>query len=175
MIDRRSLKKTKKRLGMKRGYKCKYCGAGHWSSTCFQRPRKPMAQQSKRTKDLSLAMKHQWRKDNPPDKGGHWLCYLRISLTCPIFLDNELLTYEHVRAKVRSPALKFCSKNIRPACESCNKLKGSWSVTELAESYPQVFAMVTTPEWQAYEEQLDILEAELSKGVGLENTSAKTS
>lgn len=49
-----------------------------------------------------------------------------------------MLTLEHVEAKVRSPEKVFDVTNIKPACSWCNAIKGSKSLEELSEVYPQL-------------------------------------
>lgn len=72
-----------------------------------------------------LKLRDEWFELNPPDKEGYWYCYLRISPNCPYRLDKKTVQQEHVLSKTRRPDLKYDVTNLRPACDPCNKLKGS--------------------------------------------------
>lgn len=83
-------------------------------------------------------MERLWYKTNKPDNDGFYTCYLQISSMCPIRLSKQSMTKEHVMPKVKAPELKFEPSNIRPACKWCNKLKGSRTLEQLAQAFPQV-------------------------------------
>lgn len=152
----------KKAMQPKLGYACKYCGGNdHYSIACFDRPRKPIAQESGLRKAKRLRTRKRWFQKNRPDDNGQWPCYLQISPDCAKMVDKHTISLEHVRSKARSPKLTFRTENIKAACEACNKLKMSWSVQDLAETYPQIAIMIATPDWVQYEKQLDALEASL--------------
>lgn len=162
MIDRHKLKAQKRRMQFKRGYACKYCGGNdHYAMSCFKRPQKKITSESDKTKGRRLRVRKAWFNLNPPDSNGQWECYLQISPECPKSVDRHTISLEHVRSKVRSPKLIFVVENIKAACEPCNKLKRSWSMLDLAETYPNIFDLITTPAWQAYEKQLDEIEASM--------------
>lgn len=160
MRNKALLKRDKRRRNPypKRGYTCKHCGSGdHYSYTCFQRPMNPIQQQSPKHKRKYSQLRSVWFTDNPAP----WKCYLNISPDCPRLLNAATIQLEHVRSRTRHPALAFSVENIKPACQPCNKLKQSWDIAQLAETYPHIFAMITTPEWQAYEKTLDQLEGKI--------------
>lgn len=166
MINRGKLAKTAYRLRAtpKRGYACKYCGSHeHYSYTCFKRPQKPIVVESATHKAKRRACRKRWlrMKSNQPDENGNWACYLGIAPDCHVHINIDTISLEHVRAKVRSPKLRYCARAIKAACPPCNKLKGSWSIQQLAETYPHIAAMIVTPEWIAYEAELDLLEEKL--------------
>ena len=120
---------------------CKFCGAvgQHYSWQCPKKPdRKPMRRESVKARTKRIETAVTWHKLNPPNEYGLWECYLQIAPNCPIWLTRETLTLEHVEAKVRNISRKYDHTNIRSACEFCNKLKGSWSLAELAETYPRI-------------------------------------
>lgn len=161
MRSKAILKRTKRYVSPfpKRGYKCKHCGSGdHYSYTCFQRPMNPIQQQSPKHRRKYLQLRSAWFTANKPTGAQTWQCYLNISPHCPRLLTSATLQLEHVRARTRHPRLAFELENIKPACEYCNRLKLSWDISQLAETFPHIFAMITTPEWQAYEKRLDELE-----------------
>lgn len=111
--------------------KCKYCGGAHTSLSCFNKPRRPLRQESEKARSKRTETNREWFKINPPDKKGLWYCYLRISPLCPIKLTRTTIRLEHVKSKVRYPELKYVVSNLKPACEHCNKLKGSLDLEEL--------------------------------------------
>lgn len=134
---------------------CRYCKQmGHWSFQCFEKPKKQLAPETPIAKKQRIRTANAWFKANPADENGFWYCYLQISISCPYKLTRRLVTLEHVYAKVRRPDLKYNVRNIKPACPFCNKLKGSRTVQELAKSFPNIRAMIATPEWQAWEATL---------------------
>lgn len=160
MINRGRFRYDKKRIQPRKTYVCKFCGGNdHYAFACFNKPKKPLKQESDKTRTKRRNTRKKWFKINPPDEAGHWQCYLRIAEKCLVFVDVNTINLEHVRSKARAKSLEFVVENIKAACEPCNKLKASWSVTELAETYPHLFAMITTPEWQEYEKLLDSLES----------------
>lgn len=174
MIRKGSLRYTRHRMSTvpRRGYSCKHCGSNdHYSYTCFQRPKKSIKSESDKTKYQRKATNRKWFVLNPPEADGLYTCYLQIADDCPKRLVPQMaqsdeapincLQLEHVRSRARSPKLRFQPLNIKPACRPCNKLKRSWSVEELAETYPRIFDLITTPDWQAYDQQLTELESSL--------------
>lgn len=164
MINRGKLKKTKKYMSPrpKRGYACKWCGSNdHYSYTCFQRPRKPLPVESKESQGKRMRTRRAWFRLNKPDATGHWDCYLQIAPDCLRRVTTATIDLEHVRSKTRHPKLKFRVENIKPSCQPCNKLKRSWSVQDLAETYPQIARLIATPEWTKYEQSLNELENSL--------------
>ena len=119
--------------------KCKNCGQiGHYQTFCFYQVHEPIKKESEKAKVKRIMTKRRWLKENPPDENGQWTCYLQISAYCLKKLTKYTLTLEHVEAKVRRQELKYNTKNIRPACSWCNKLKGSRSLAELAIDFPHV-------------------------------------
>lgn len=114
--------------------KCKTCGSNyHTSLMCPHKPRRPLRQESEKSKSKRTATSREWFRLNPPDARGVWYCYLQISPRCPIKLTRSTITLEHVKSKVRHPELKYDVTNLKPACEYCNKLKGSLDVDQLSQ------------------------------------------
>lgn len=137
---------------------CRYCeGMGHWSFQCFQKPRKGIEPESRMAKKQRISTATRWFRQNPPDQDGYWYCYLRISSMCPVKLTRRLVTLEHVYPKVKRPDLKYNTRNIKPACPFCNKLKGSRTVQQLSKAFPHLAEMIATPEWQAWEASLPVI------------------
>lgn len=113
---------------------CKYCGSElHTSLMCFNKPRRPLKQESDKTQAKRITVSRLWFELNPPDARGLWYCYLRISPDCPYQLTRSTIRLEHVRSKVRYPALKYEVTNLLPACEHCNKMKGSRDLEDIPE------------------------------------------
>jgi 5-methylcytosine-specific restriction endonuclease McrA len=111
---------------------CKYCGGtNHTSLMCLKKPRKPIRQESVKAQSKRTATSREWYRLNPPDNNGNWICYLQISPRCPRILTRETITLEHVKSKARHPGLKYDVNNLKPACEFCNKLKGSLDLEDL--------------------------------------------
>lgn len=125
---------------------CSICNNPYHSQTfCSQKPRKPIktarrpiAQESIKSKNKRLETARKWLKQNPPDENGYWTCYLQISDMCPKQLTKELLVREHVIPKVKAPHLKYDIDNIRPACTWCNRLKDSRTLEDLAKIWPHL-------------------------------------
>lgn len=166
MINRGKLAKTKRRLNPhpKRGYACRWCGSNdHYSMACFSRPKKVIPAESGLYKAKRIRTAKRWYEHNRPNAAGYWECYLQIAENCPVMVDRQTISLEHVRSKVRFPELRFQTFNIKASCAPCNKLKQSWSLEELAETYPRIFAMITTPEWVAYEQELTKLSEEVKQ------------
>ena len=116
--------------------KCKHCGKdNHSSIMCFAKPRKRIKNISSKTLFKKQATDREWYRLNPPSEKGIWICYLQIAPNCPKQLTRSTITLEHVKSKARHPELKFVVDNLKPACEFCNKLKGSLDVEEVLEKY----------------------------------------
>lgn len=114
--------------------KCKTCGSNyHTSLMCPHKKRRPLRKESEKTTAKRTATSREWFRLNPPDPKGLWYCYLRISPQCPYKLTRSTITLEHVKSKARHPELKYDVTNLKPACEYCNKLKGSLDVEELSQ------------------------------------------
>lgn len=90
-----------------------------------------MRQEAVKTRLNREQTRDKWLLANPPDQNGQWECYLQISVHCPRFVTRETLNLEHVKPKNKYPELKHEIGNIRPACQPCNKLKGSFELDEL--------------------------------------------
>lgn len=147
-------------MTMKRGYACKHCGGGdHYAMVCFKRPQTPIKVESDRSLAKRRRTRRAWFSSNKHGPDGFWDCYLQIDPKCVRRVNAQTIDLEHVRSKTRHPKLKYEIKNIKAACQPCNKLKRSWSLEDLAATYPHIFDMITTPEWVAYEQELDRLEA----------------
>lgn len=135
--------------------RCKYCGKpGHSSLMCQSKPRRAMKKESEKTESKRTATSRQWFKENPPDHKGTWECYLQISPQCPVRITRSTITLEHVKPKNRYKELRYITLVIKPACEFCNKLKGPWTLEELAETYPRVAEMLLQSAWVAWEAEI---------------------
>lgn len=114
---------------------CIYCGSLlHTKSVCFKKPRKigkPIRRVSKKTAKKKSVVDKEWYALNPPDEFGRWLCYLRISPECEIYVNRSTINLEHKKSKVRHPELKYEVTNLGAACQPCNKLKGSKDDTDV--------------------------------------------
>lgn len=163
MMNRGYLKKSSRRMRTtpKRGYVCKFCGGNdHYSMTCFKRPQ-TIPVESEKHKQQRTTTRKAWFRTNKPDSQGRWACYLRIADNCPKFVTSGTIDLEHVKPKGKHQKLRYQVLNIKAACQPCNKLKASWELETLAETYPQIAEMIATPEWQAYDKQLIELENSL--------------
>ena len=116
---------------------CDGCGVTHTSIMCFSKPRRPIKNESEKAKSKRTQTGRRWFELNPPDDKGVWICYLQISIVCPVKLTRSTIRLEHVKSKVRHPELKYDVDNLRPACDNCNKLKGSLSEAEARAKYKQ--------------------------------------
>lgn len=124
--------------------KCKHCGSmGHFAYTCRTNPKKALkrSQIKRSNKPINKVGKttNQWfitratwiRKNPAPIEGRYWKCYLRIHPWCPVRIDIEHLTLDHVVSRSRNPSLRFNLSNLKPACMACNTLKGSRNIEQL--------------------------------------------
>jgi len=126
---------------------CKHCKMmGHFSYACYQNPKrvlkqikrtelkrstKPINRVGKQTKHW-LITRATWIKKHPPAiDGKYWLCYLQIHPWCPVRLDIEHLTLDHVVSRSRDASLRFNQDNLQPACIYCNGEKGSRSLDQV--------------------------------------------
>lgn len=111
---------------------CDQCNVTHTTLMCYQKPRKPI----KTKKDLTWEQtKKKWLlRENT----NWWFCYLQISDRCPIKLTKETMTFDHVIPRVRGSNYKYDIDNLKPACSSCNMLKGSRTLEALAREYPRL-------------------------------------
>lgn len=93
---------------------------------CVNRTLKP----KKRMKGIGrvtqkwIETRQEWIRLNPP-VDGMYECYLRITPECPRFMVTQHMTLDHVKSRSRYPELRFDLNNLRPACWSCNREKGS--------------------------------------------------
>lgn len=119
---------------------CSYCGkTNHNSLQCFDKPRVPLKKKKLETYEKELETKHGWFKANP---GPSYECYLQISELCPKLLTRDTVIQEHMIPKSRGEKYKYDIKNIRPACEFCNFIKGSRTLENLAKDYPSLTRLV---------------------------------
>lgn len=119
---------------------CKHCGRmGHYAYACYQNPkralkqlkRSPINKVGKNTKQW-LITRATWIRKNPPTiEGKYWLCYLRIHPWCPVRIDIEHLTLDHVVSRSRDPSKRFTADNLKPACIYCNQMKGSRDIGQV--------------------------------------------
>lgn len=122
---------------------CKFCKqTGHFSYQCHINPkvalrrkvglkRTPIKQVGKQTKQWFITRATWIRKNPPPVEGKYWICYLRIHPWCPVRIDVEHLTLDHVVSRSRDPSLRFNADNLKPACIYCNGEKGSKSLEDV--------------------------------------------
>jgi len=105
---------------------------------CFNKPRVKLRKESNKTKTKRQQTRHTWFDENPPNAKGVWICYLNIASNCHVQLTASTIRLEHDKSKARHPELKYDIKNIKPACDPCNKLKGSMSAEEAIEKYVKI-------------------------------------
>lgn len=77
---------------------------------------KPIGKVGKAT----MAATAQWRKDNPPNHQGYYICYI-----CGKWITPEELNVEHTKSKARHPELRTDQSKFKPCCSDCNEKKGS--------------------------------------------------
>lgn len=118
---------------------CRFCTrTGHFPYQCLINPkvalkrkvglkRTPMKKIGKQTKQWFIT-RATWIRKNPADENGYWYCYLRIHPWCPVQLDIDHLTLDHVVSRSRDPSKRFSLSNLKPACLYCNTEKGSQSL-----------------------------------------------
>ncbi len=145
------------------GKPCKWCGGlSHPSIACWQRPKKPLRTESDKEKEKRLRFRKAWFKANPSNMDGTWDCYLRIASNCELKVTALTIQLEHVYPRSSYKNLKYELLNVKPACVYCNKLKRSQSITKLANTYPHINAMLSSPEWIEWQEKMDQLVANRS-------------
>jgi 5-methylcytosine-specific restriction endonuclease McrA len=129
---------------------CRFCGlTGHFPYECRLNPKKiikrnapirrsnkplkrsPLKKVGKQTKQWLITRATWIRRNPPPIEGRYWECYLRIHPWCPVRIDIEHLTLDHVVARTRDPSKRFNQANLRPACGYCNDMKGSQSLEQV--------------------------------------------
>jgi len=132
---------------------CKHCGLmGHFSYACFQNPKrklkelkrtaikrstKPINKIGKTTKQWFITRATWIKKNPPPIEGTYWICYLQIHPWCPVRIDVEHLTLDHVISRSRAPSLRFNADNLKPACYHCNNEKGSRTLDQVKPQHVQ--------------------------------------
>lgn len=92
---------------------------------------------SKKTAEWLDVDRPKWLKNNPPSHEGYYICYLKISLSCPIFVKAKSVTLDHVKPKSTNPAKRRKQSNFKPACWDCNILKGSQSLARCRKLYKE--------------------------------------
>lgn len=124
---------------------CKFCHdpkPKHFPYACPANPkaalkrkvglkRTPIKKIGKQTKQWFLTRATWIRKNPPPIAGKYWICYLQIHPWCPIRLDIEHLTLDHVVSRSRDPKKRFTQDNLKPACIHCNNQKGSKAIDQI--------------------------------------------
>jgi len=125
--------------------RCKFCGdakPNHFPYACQKNPkvierrktglkRTPLKKVGKKTLEWFEA-REQWIADNPPPIDGmYWQCYLQIHPWCPVRIDLQHLTLDHVIPRSNDVKLRLDQNNLKPACEYCNNMKGSRSLEQL--------------------------------------------
>lgn len=79
-----------------------------------------------------LIIRATWIQKNPPPiREQFWTCYLQIHEWCPIQLNINSITLDHVVSRSRDPSLRYNLENLRPACIYCNEKKGSRSLDQV--------------------------------------------
>lgn len=112
--------------------RCKYCKKRSYNEYCFRhKPRKPINKESTKTKQKRIDVSKEWYDQNPPDEFGYWDCYLKISPSCYLRVNQKTINLEHVKSKVRRPDLKYDVKNLKAACSPCNKMKSSKNLEDI--------------------------------------------
>lgn len=124
---------------------CKFCHnpkPNHFPYACPVNPkvalkrkvgmkRTPIKKVGKQTKQWFLT-RATWIKKHPPTvEGKYWICYLQIHPWCPVRLDIEHLTLDHVVSRSKDPSKRFAADNLKPACIYCNNQKGSKSLDQI--------------------------------------------
>lgn len=122
---------------------CKFCKrTGHFPYQCPINPkvalkrkvgirRTPIKKVGKLAKQWFITRATWIRKNPPPIDGLYWECYLHIHPWCPIRIDLEHLTLDHVVSRTRDPKQRFNANNLKPCCIHCNGMKGSRSLDEI--------------------------------------------
>lgn len=124
---------------------CKFChktNPNHFPYACQINPkvalkrkiglkRTPLKRVGKQTKQWIITRATWIRKHPPTIEGKYWLCYLQIHPWCPVRLDVEHLTLDHVFSRSHDPKLRFNQDNLQPACLYCNNEKGSRSLDQV--------------------------------------------
>lgn len=116
---------------------CKHCRQmGHFSYQCFTNPRKALkrvpANKIGKTTKQWFVTRASWIRRHPPTiDGKYWECYLQIHPWCPVRLDINTITLDHVKSRSSAPSLRFADENLRPACKYCNTEKGSRSLDQV--------------------------------------------
>ena len=118
------------------------CGST-WHTAMYHKPRKPIATRTPlprptkrirpeavKTRQKRLATTAAWFEANPPDRNGHWHCYISKHPLCPKILTRETIVLEHNISKVRDKTLQHDITNVFPACTFDNAAKGSLSAKE---------------------------------------------
>lgn len=113
---------------------CDGCNVTHTSIMCFNKPRRHIKSQSDKTITKYQAFNRMWYEINPPSAKGTWDCYLRISTACERKVTRSTINLEHAYSKVRHPEWKYCLWNVYPACQPCNRLKGSKDISDFGQA-----------------------------------------
>lgn len=143
---------------------CSYCGGeNHSSLTCFKKRIRdykiskkmaPLRRESKASTDKRAILSNTFFANNPPDSRGGYTCYLQINRNCPKWVSKKHVTLEHVLPRSKYPEVKWNVLNIKPACSFCNQTKLSNTPYQLAYIWPQLWILLTSPEWKEWEKQI---------------------
>lgn len=109
---------------------------------CFNKPRRRIRAVSDKAYHKKQETDRAWFEANPPSPKGTWDCYLQISPQCLMKVTRSTINLEHVRSKARHPELAYDPNNIKPACQPCNKLKGSMDLEDLVDNFPHLGAII---------------------------------
>ena len=101
---------------------CHKCGSvNHTSLLCPWVKRKPLSPKGKQFKKWRQA-RDEWLKEN---KAPYYFCYI-----CGKSMTRSQLTLDHIKARSRSPELRYSLDNLQPCCAACNHDKGSLSLEQ---------------------------------------------
>lgn len=150
---------------MERKKVCSFCGSPtHNAFNCHHKHRshirphssrpKPIKRVSSKANQREAIAKRTWFINNPPDHMNGYTCYLQISRQCPKWLHSDEMVQEHIYPKSKYPELRYIVINRKAACTFCNEIKGSNLLESLAYIYPQIYSIITTAEWLAWEEEI---------------------
>lgn len=69
-----------------------------------------------------LKIRAEWKKQNPPNFQGYYICYL-----CGTWIPENELTLDHVipKSNAKNYANRHDFNNLKPCCYPCNSKKGS--------------------------------------------------
>ena len=84
-------------------------------------------------RNLWIATRKKWIKENPPDFSGYWYCVVGGGA-----LTIDTMTLDHDLSRSRAPQMRQELNNLNPMCGKHNFLKGSKSLKEFNDSNPDL-------------------------------------